>query len=278
MTDHSHRRRRNRRSALLLHRLTGDEKHDASAHSTLDVLWVLYDRVLRVTPETGRTTPDRDRFLLSKGHGPAAYYAVLAAKGFIPDAWLDDWRPGQPARPPPGPGARPRRGDLLRLARARAAARRRHRARPAGPGPDRRPRVYVLLGDAELDEGSNHEAIAYAGATGLDSLTAIVIDNALRHHGWPGGIASRFAVNGWTAATVDGRDHDAIETRADAPTTPTVRTWSSPRVESKGMTAMRDAFIDTTTALLDEDPRTALVLADISAAASRRPPAATPTG
>ena len=53
---------------------TGDEKHDWSALSTLDVLWVLYDRVL---------TPD-DRFLLSKGHGPTAYYAVLAAKGFIP--------------------------------------------------------------------------------------------------------------------------------------------------------------------------------------------------
>src|SRR5256885_17230984 len=58
----------------LLTRLTGDAKHDWSALSTLDVLWVLYDRVL---------TPD-DRFLLSKGHGPTAYYAVLAAKGFIP--------------------------------------------------------------------------------------------------------------------------------------------------------------------------------------------------
>src|SRR3954462_9675824 len=52
---------------------TGDEKHDWSALSTLDVLWVLYDRVLR---------PD-DRFLLSKGHGPTAFYAVLAAKGFV---------------------------------------------------------------------------------------------------------------------------------------------------------------------------------------------------
>src|SRR5437763_16960335 len=63
----------------LLTRLTGDEKHDWSSLSTLDVLWVLYDRVLG---------PD-DRFLLSKGHGPAAYYAVLAAKGFIPTDALD---------------------------------------------------------------------------------------------------------------------------------------------------------------------------------------------
>src|SRR5215831_11004356 len=63
----------------LLTRLTGDEKHDRSALSTLDVLWVLYDRVLA----------DGDRFLLSKGHGPAAYYAVLAAKGLIPVELLD---------------------------------------------------------------------------------------------------------------------------------------------------------------------------------------------
>src|SRR5687767_1302845 len=73
----------------LLSRVTGDEKHAPSAHSTLDVLWVLYDRVLRISPDTV-DAPDRDRFLLSKGHGPAAYYAVLAAKGFFPESWLDD--------------------------------------------------------------------------------------------------------------------------------------------------------------------------------------------
>src|SRR5205809_2448647 len=63
----------------LLTRLTGDEKHDSSTYSTLDVVWALYDRVLG---------PD-DRFLLSKGHGPAAYYAVLAAKGHLPVDALD---------------------------------------------------------------------------------------------------------------------------------------------------------------------------------------------
>src|SRR3954463_6686078 len=62
--------------------MEGDEKHSGAANSTLDVLWVLYDRVLRVTPQTIGDAA-RDRFLLSKGHGPASYYAVLAAKGFI---------------------------------------------------------------------------------------------------------------------------------------------------------------------------------------------------
>src|SRR5688500_20283652 len=67
----------------------GDEKHGTSATSTLDVIWILYDRILRVDPDRP-DDPDRDRFLLSKGHGPMAYYAVLAAKGFFPEQWLDD--------------------------------------------------------------------------------------------------------------------------------------------------------------------------------------------
>jgi transketolase len=194
----------------LLRRLTGDEKHAPSAFSTLDVLWVLYDRVLDVAPDRV-DDPDRDRLLLSKGHGPAAYYAVLAAKGFIPDAWLDDLAgPDSPLGHHPDrllvPGVEIGSGSLghgLGLAVGTALGLR-AQGRP-------RPRVYVLLGDAELDEGSNHEAIAYAGATGLDSLTAIVVDNRSATHGWPGGVASRFGVNGWTASTVDGRDRDVIE-------------------------------------------------------------------
>jgi transketolase len=193
----------------LLKRLTGDEKHAPSAFSTLDVLWVLYDRVLRVAPDR-IDDPRRDRFLLSKGHGPAAYYAVLAAKGFIPEAWLDDLAgPNSPLGHHPDrlrvPGVEISSGSLghgLGLAVGVL-----HGLRAQGL---LGPRCYVLVGDAELDEGSNHEAIAYAGSVGLDRLTAIVIDNDSATHGWPGGIAARFTVNGWTAATVDGRDHDAI--------------------------------------------------------------------
>ena len=59
--------------------MTGDEKHELASESTLDVLWVLYDRILRVDPQAP-DDPNRDRFLLSKGHGPMAYYAILAAK------------------------------------------------------------------------------------------------------------------------------------------------------------------------------------------------------
>ena len=145
----------------LLQRLTGDEKHAPSAHSTLDVLWVLYDRILRITPETV-DEPDRDRFLLSKGHGPAAYYAVLAAKGFIPAEWLDDFggRDSPLGHHPDRtliPGVEIGTGSLghgLGLAVGTALG-----LRAQGY---LTPQVFVLLGDAELDEGSNHEAIAYA--------------------------------------------------------------------------------------------------------------------
>ena len=73
-----------------------------------------------------------------------------------------------------------------------------------------RPRVVVLVGDGELDEGSNHEAIALAGRLGLDRLTVVAVDNGSASLGWPGGIAARFTVEGWHAVTVDGRDHDAL--------------------------------------------------------------------
>ncbi len=201
--------------APLLRRITGDEKHAPSAFSTLDVLWVLYDRVLQVDPQAP-DDPDRDRFVLSKGHGPAAYYAVLAAKGFVPAEWLDDvGSASSPLGHHPDrlrvPGVEVGSGSLghgLGLAVGMTLGLRATSSeRPRG----RRPRVVALLGDAELDEGSNHEAIAYAGAAGLDELTAVVVDNQSSTHGWPGGIASRFEANGWTATTVDGRDHDALE-------------------------------------------------------------------
>jgi transketolase len=195
-----------------LHRLMdlqlGDEKHAMSATSTLDVIWVLYDRILRVDRERP-DDPDRDRFLLSKGHGPMAYYAVLAAKGFIDPEILSTFgRFGSPLGHHPDrnlvPGVEISSGSLghgLGIAVGMALG---LRARGSTA------RVFCLVGDAELDEGSNHEAIAFAGRVGLDNLICVVIDNRSSSYGWPGGIAARFAVEGWSSATVDGRDHDAI--------------------------------------------------------------------
>ncbi|SCE88030.1 transketolase [Micromonospora coriariae] len=192
-----------------LERLRAGREFGANVYSTIDVLWVLYDRVIRITPGTAED-PERDRFLLSKGHAVAGYYAVLAAKGFLPTAWLDEQGgPASPLGDHPDrtlvPGVEIGSGSLghgLGLGVGTALGLRAQGLLT--------PRVYVLLGDAELDEGSNHEAIAYAGATGLGSLTAVVVDNHSATHGWPGGVAARFTVNGWTASTVDGHDHDAL--------------------------------------------------------------------
>ncbi len=200
----------------LMSLMTGDEKHGPAATSTLDVLWVLYDRVLRVSPGTA-AAPGRDRFLLSKGHGPMAYYAVLTAKGFLPEEWLtgfgtyDSGLGHHPDRTLV-PGAEIGSGSLghgLPMAVGTALG---LKARGLADA-----RTWVLVGDAEMDEGSNHEAVAYAGAVGLEGLHVVAVDNASARYGWRGGLASRFAAEGWSAVTVDGRDHEALYAAFTAP-------------------------------------------------------------
>ena len=187
---------------------TGDEKHEESSTSTLDVLWVLYDQVLDVAPDTV-DDPRRDRFLLSKGHGPVAYYAVLAAKGFIPTAWLSgfggfDSRLGYHPDRNLLPGVEISSGSLghgLPLAVGTTLGLRAQGLRS---------RIVALVGDAELDEGTNAEAIAAAGALGLGRLTVVAIDNSSDSLGWRGGLERRFEVEGWVTQRVDGRDHAAL--------------------------------------------------------------------
>ncbi|NUH42648.1 transketolase [Streptomyces samsunensis] len=202
----------------LMSLMTGDEKHGPAATSTLDVLWVLYDRVLRVSPEAVDDV-DRDLFLLSKGHGPMAYYAVLAAKGFFPESLLAGFGAyDSPLGHHPDrvlvPGVEISSGSLghgLPLGVGSALGLRARGLSGAA--------VWVLIGDAELDEGSNHEAIAYAGAVGLERLHTVVVDNASASHVRPGGIAARFEAAGWSTATVDGRDHQALYEAYTAPHT-----------------------------------------------------------
>ena len=178
----------------LLTLLTGDEKHDWSSLSTLDVLWVLYDRVLG---------PD-DRFLLSKGHGPAAYYAVLAAKGLIP---VEDL-PGFGSFDSPL-GYHP---DRMLLPGVEISSGSLGHGLPVAVGAALTGRsVTCLVGDGELDEGSSWEAVQWAGRIGLASLTAVVVDNHSSTYHWPGGVEKRFELEGWTSARADGRDHDALE-------------------------------------------------------------------
>lgn len=193
----------------LMSLMTGDEKHSEAATSTLDVIWTLYDRVLRVEP-SHLDNPDRDRFLLSKGHGPMAYYAVLAAKGFIDVSLLPAYGSfDSPLGHHPDrvlvPGVEISSGSLghgLPIAVGMAL----------GLDLDgRRARVFCLVGDGELDEGSNYEAMVVAGRLSLERLTVIVVDNRSALLGWQDDIGKRFEMEGWEARLVDGRNHEAIE-------------------------------------------------------------------
>lgn len=204
----------------LIERARGDEKHDASAHSTLDAIQVLYEHVLRIDPRE----PDdesRDRFLLSKGHGPLAFYAVLAARGFFPPEELDrflQWEGILGSHPDRRqvPGVEVSTGSLGHGLPMAVGVSYGLRAK----GLDEQ-RVFVLTGDAELNEGSNWEAILHAGSAQLSNLTLIVIDNRSSSVAM-GEIAGKLASFGWDAVTVDGRDHDALlsayRRRSDAPT------------------------------------------------------------
>ena len=194
--------------ANLIDLASGDEKHDPSAYSTLEVLWVLYDRILYYDPSNPQSE-DRDRFIMSKGHGPLALYAILAHKGFFPASELtkflqwDGILGGHPDRNRV-PGVETSTGSLghgFPMAIGVALGLK-------AKGIDSR--VYVLIGDGEANEGSVWEAVLLAGNLGLSNLTAILIDNHSSTREM-GDLAAKFRTFGWAAQIVDGRDEDAIE-------------------------------------------------------------------
>ena len=205
----------------LMERATGDEKHAESTTSTLDALWVVYDRVLHIDP-ADPDAEDRDRFILSKGHGPTSLYAILAAKGFFPATWLDVFldHGGHLGSHPDRtqvPGIEASTGSLghgLAMAVGVALGLR-------AKGLEHQ-RVVVLCGDAELNEGSNWEAILLGPDRRLGNLTLLVIDNhssELSMSPWD----ARLGPFGWDVHLVDGHDHTELERalrirHADRPT------------------------------------------------------------
>src|SRR5436309_1205955 len=199
---------------------TGDEKHEASSYSTLDALLVLYGRVLDVDP-ADPGWEQRDRFILSKGHGPLAYYAVLAHKGFF--------APSELARFMHWDGILGAHHDRLQVPGIEASTGSLGHGLPIAVGVAyalrarglREQRVFVLTGDAELNEGSNWEAVMHAGSARLDNLTLIIVDNRSSNVEL-GEIALKLVTFRWDALTVDGRDHDelrvAYRRRVEGPT------------------------------------------------------------
>jgi transketolase len=202
--------RRIRRHALMM-TSAGGSSHIGSILSMADIIAVLYGGVLRVDPERPQW-PDRDRFILSKGHAGAGVYAVLAERGFLPAARLATHN--QNGSVLSGhvshkgvPGVELSTGSLghglgvgAGMAYAAKLDRRLHR-------------VFVLLSDGECDEGSNWEAILFAAHHRLDNLVAIVDYNKIQSLA---SVAETLALEpfaekwrsfGWDVIEVSGHDH-----------------------------------------------------------------------
>ena len=192
----------------------GQEGHLSSSLSYVDVLVALYYTFLKVDPACPKNS-DRDRFILSKGHGCTALYAVLADLGFFPKSWIPTYNrenshlPNHPcihALPlletsagSLGHGLGIATGMLYGL---------RLRHSPV--------RTVVLLGDGECNEGSVWEASMFASAHCLENLLAIVDYNGIQAVGRSDEIMGHTALKdkfrsfGWGAITLDGHDMTAI--------------------------------------------------------------------
>lgn len=200
---------------LVVEALVGGERgHIGSSVSPLEVLRVLYDDVMRYRPnEPG--WPLRDRCILSKGHGCLALYAVLADKGYFPVSELKTFcRPGSilGGHPEHGkvPGVEASTGALghgLSIGVGMALAARIHR---------RDSRVFVVMGDGEINEGSVWEAAMSAGKHALSNLVAIVDYNKIQSAGTTASIqdleplADKWRAFGFAVLEADGHDCAAL--------------------------------------------------------------------
>ena len=193
----------------------GGSSHVGSALSIADIIAVLYGRVLEVFPDNPKH-PDRDRFILSKGHAGTAIYAVLAERGFFPVEKLNThYQDGSDLSGHVShmgiPGVEISTGSLghgLNIGVGMALG---------AKMDDAGHKVVVLLSDGECDEGSNWEAIMFAAHHNLDNLLAIVDYNKIQS------LASthetldlepfseKWRSFGWVVREVDGHNHDQLQ-------------------------------------------------------------------
>ena len=191
--------------------------HIGSALSVADILAALYGGILRIPAPDD---PERDRFVLSKGHAALALYAALALRGWLPKEQLatycgDDSLLGvHPESDLPGVDfSSGSLGHGLAIGAGSALAARKR-------GSERR--VFVLISDAELNEGSTWEAVMFAAQHRLANLYVIVDSNGQQALGYTRDVmaienaADRFAAFGWDAREIDGHDVPALAAAVDA--------------------------------------------------------------
>ena len=223
--------------------------HVGSCLSVADIIAVLFGEVLRIKPSEPAWA-DRDRFILSKGHAAAVAYAALAETGFIPRSRLEEY--GRNGSRLFGhltqagiPGVELSTGSLghglpVGTGAAWSAI---HKSKPW--------RVFVVMSDGELDEGSNWEAILFAGHHRLENLVAVIdyngiqsldrVDNTLRLEP----LADKLTAFGWAVADIDGHDLDALRSAlGNVPRAPGQPTAIIARtVKGKGVSFMENTVL-----------------------------------
>lgn len=219
--------------------------HTGGDLSCVDILNVLYNDVLNVSP-FNFSDKNRDRYIQSKGHAVEILYVVLAERGFFPESDLETMGKyrspyiGHPTRKTNGiefnTGAL---GHGLAISSGIALAGKRDNA-PY--------RVFTLIGDGELGEGSNWEAAMLAAHYKLDNLVAILDHNTLQITGRSYDVCSPYPIDekwkafGWEVRTVDGHNiHDLREVLSDVPAVtgkPTLIIANT--VKGKGISFMED--------------------------------------
>lgn len=194
--------------------------HIGGDFSVMDILVTLYFKQMNISPET-MDDPDRDLFVMSKGHSVEAYYAVLAAKGFldIDDVIAKFSRFGSPYIGHPNnklPGIEMNSGSLghgLPVCVGMAIA-----SKMDG----KNNRIYTVMGDGELAEGSVWEGAMAASQYKLDNLCAVVDRNRLQISGntedvmGQDDLAARFSAFGWNVLQAEGNDIDSLNEAFEA--------------------------------------------------------------
>lgn len=220
--------------------------HPGGSLSAADIVTVLYFSQMNIHPENPKD-PDRDRFVLCKGHAAPVLYSALAEKGYFPVDELKTLRKlgsrlqGHPEMKHT-PGVDMSTGSLGQgLSAACGMA-------LAGKVDEKDYRVYALLGDGELEEGQVWEAAMFAAHYKLNNLTAFIDFNHLQIDGdvskvmSPLPIPEKFAAFGWNVLEIDGHDlksiHQAIEIAKTVKDQPTVIVAHT--VKGKGICRMEN--------------------------------------
>lgn len=218
--------------------------HPSTALSAVEIVTYLYFHLMSVDPQNPKWE-DRDRFVLSKGHGAPVIYAALAERGFFPEDVLWTLRDiGSPLQGHPDmqktPGVDMTTGSLGQgFSCAVGIA-------LGGKLRQKDFRVYAMLGDGELQSGQIWEAAMFAAHYQLENLVAIVDDNKQQTDGLTKGImnvhpiADKFRAFGWETVSIDGHDfsqiHEAFQHPARAPGKPYVIVAAT--IKGKGVKAI----------------------------------------